>query len=55
MENNQALEILINVALLAQSKGILSLDDAVIVKQAVDCFKSIEKEEEEEIPNPKTK
>lgn len=38
MDQNKALEILINVAIVAQSKGVLSLDDAVVVKQAIDVF-----------------
>lgn len=38
MNQNQALEILIKVALVAQAKGALSLDEAVIVKQAIDIF-----------------
>lgn len=38
MNQNQALEILIKVALVAQAKGALSLEDAVIVKQAIDKF-----------------
>jgi hypothetical protein len=38
MNKNQALEILIETALIAQAKGALSLDDAVVVKQAIDVF-----------------
>lgn len=38
MNQNQALEILIKVALAAQSKGVLTLEDAVVVKQAIDLF-----------------
>lgn len=38
LNQNQALEVLVKTALLAQSKGILSLEDAVIVKQAIDVF-----------------
>jgi len=38
MEQGQALEVLLQVANLAQSKGILSLQDAVIVAQAVEVF-----------------
>lgn len=41
MEQNKALQILIEVALVAQAKGILTLDDAVIVKQAVDVVKEM--------------
>ncbi len=39
-QQEQSLDILIQVALLAQSKGILSLEDAVVVKQAIETFKS---------------
>lgn len=45
MDQNKALEILINVAVAAQAKGVLSLDDAVVVKQAIEVF--IPKEEAE--------
>jgi hypothetical protein len=38
MDQNKALEILINVAVAAQAKGVLSLDDAVVVKQAIEVF-----------------
>lgn len=38
MEQNEALKILVDVALLAQSKGVLSLDDAVIVRDAIKVF-----------------
>lgn len=36
MELKQALEILSQVAILAQSRGLFNLDEAVAVKQAVD-------------------
>jgi len=39
MEQEKAIQILGEVALVAQSKGVLSLDDAVIVKEAIDTFK----------------
>lgn len=38
MNQEEAIKILIQVALVAQSKGALSLEDAVIVKQAIDLF-----------------
>ena len=38
MTQEEAIRILIQTALVAQSKGALSLDDAVIVKQAIDLF-----------------
>lgn len=46
MEQNKALEVLIQVALKAQGSGILSLDEAVIVKEAIEVF--IPKKDEEE-------
>ena len=39
MTTEEALKVLIQVAVIAQAKGALSLDDAVIVKQAIDLFK----------------
>lgn len=39
MEQNKAIQILVEVALVAQAKGVLSLDDAVLVKEAIDAFK----------------
>jgi hypothetical protein len=38
MDNEKAIEVLIQVAKLAQSKGVLSLQDAVIVNQAVNTL-----------------
>jgi len=38
MEQEKALKVLLEVALVAQSKGILSLDDAVVVKEAFDVI-----------------
>ena len=49
MEQGQALEVLLQVAQLAQSKGILSLKDAVIVAQAVELFTKKEEEAVEEL------
>lgn len=39
MEQNKAIQVLVEVALVAQAKGILSLEDAVVVKEAIDAFK----------------
>ena len=36
MNQEKAIQILIEVALHAQSKGVLSLDDAVVVKEAIE-------------------
>jgi len=44
MTQEEALKVLIDLAGLAQSKGILTLQDAVIVAQAVECF-SVKQEE----------
>ena len=49
MEQGQALEVLLQVAQLAQSKGILSLKDAVVVAQAVELFTKKEEEAVEEL------
>lgn len=38
MTQEEAIKILIQVALVAQSKGALTLEDAVVVKQAIDLF-----------------
>lgn len=38
MDNIKAIQVLINVAQIAQKAGALSLEDAVIVKQAIDVF-----------------
>lgn len=46
MTTNEALEILIGAAILAQSKGVLSLDDAVLVKKAIETFKTPEEPKE---------
>lgn len=43
MDQNKAIEILVQVAFLAQSKGVLTLDEATVVKQAIDVF--VKKEE----------
>jgi hypothetical protein len=46
----EAISVLVQVAELAQSKGILSLDDAVITKSAIDYLKSLGQTSQE--PNP---
>ena len=38
METNQAIELLIQVAHLAQSKGVLNLEDAVLVARAIETL-----------------
>lgn len=47
MEQNEALKILVEVALLAQARGILTLDDAVKVRDAIKVFASEEEKKEE--------
>ena len=37
----EAISVLVQVAELAQSKGILSFDDAVIVKSSIDFLRSL--------------
>lgn len=44
----EAISVLIQVAYLAQTKGILSLDDAVIVKSAIDLIQNLKSNEEKE-------
>lgn len=39
----EAVHVLIQVAQMAQSKGILSLEDAVITKSAIDFFEELRK------------
>lgn len=43
----QAISVLIQVAQLAQSKGLLSLEDAVITKSAIDFLESLGKQPDE--------
>jgi hypothetical protein len=57
MKNSEAIKILMQVAVAAQSKGVLNLDEAVVVKQSIDSLKNLvenlEQEEQlkEEAPN----
>lgn len=50
MDTKQAIKILLDVAVYAQSKGILALEDAAVIKTVKDYlveeFKLIEKPEE---------
>lgn len=49
MENSEAIKVLIQVAILAQSKGVLNLDEAVVVKNSIDLLKNfVEKLEKDE-------
>jgi hypothetical protein len=51
MKNSEAIKILMQVAVAAQAKGVLNLDEAVLVKQSIDSLKSlVEKLEKEEQP-----
>lgn len=45
MENQKAIEILIQVAHLAQSKGLLSLQDAKIVLESIELLAPKQEEE----------
>jgi hypothetical protein len=53
METKQAIEILVQVAHLAQKEGLLNLNDAVAVAQAINVVapKQDEKEVEKELVN----
>ena len=44
----EALSVLIQVAELAQSKGILSFEDAVVTKSAIDFFNNMSNNKEEQ-------
>ena len=44
MEKQNAIQVLIQVALLAQSRGVLTLEEAVLVKKSIDVF--VQKEDE---------
>lgn len=48
MDLKKSLEVLVQVAMLVQSKGILSLEEAVVVKEAKDVAVATIKEIEEE-------
>jgi hypothetical protein len=54
MKNSEAIKILMQVAIAAQAKGVLNLDEAVLVKESIDSLKDLveklEKEEKEEAP-----
>jgi hypothetical protein len=43
----EAISVLVQVATLAQSRGILSLDDAVIVKSAMDFIDTLNSAKEQ--------
>ena len=47
MKEDQAIDVLIQIANLAQSKGLLTLDDAVIVVQCIDVLKPKKTDETE--------
>lgn len=44
MEQSKAIQILIESAIKGQSRGIFTLDEAVIVKQAIDVFVKLSQE-----------
>lgn len=48
METNQAIEVLVQVANLAQKGGLLQLQDAVVVANAIEVLTS-KKEENSEV------
>ncbi len=48
MENKQAIEVLVQVALLAQKGGLLQLQDAVLVAKAIEVL-TPKKEENSEV------
>lgn len=40
MTQEQAIQVLIQAVLVGQSKGAYTIDEAVIIKQAIDAFKT---------------
>ena len=52
MKQSEAIKNLMQLSIFAQSKGILNLDEAVVIKQSIDSLKELveklEKEEKEE-------
>jgi hypothetical protein len=55
MTENEALNILVQVALKAQSVGALKLEESVLVKEAIDTFTPKQEESESEDDKGKTK
>ena len=55
MTENEALNILVQVALKAQSVGALKLEESVLVKEAIDTFTPKQEEDESEDDKGKTK
>jgi hypothetical protein len=51
MEKDQAITILIEVAKIAQSRGVLSLEDAAVVLQAIKALEPIKEEVKDELHN----
>ena len=51
MEKDQAIAILIEVAKLSQSRGVLSLEDAAVVLQAIKALEPIKEEVKDELSN----
>lgn len=53
MKNSEAIKNLMQLAIFSQSKGILDLDVAVVVKESIDSLKELvdklEKEEENKL------
>ena len=48
----EALTVFVQVAELAQAKGILSFDDAVITKSAIDFINELSKQAQSEVDGP---
>jgi hypothetical protein len=56
MKNSEAIKVLMQVAIVAQAKGILNLDEAVVVKESIDSLKElVETLETEEQPKKELK
>lgn len=49
MENSDAIKVLVQVAIAAQAKGILTLEEAVIVKNSIDSLLPLIQEPTEKV------
>jgi hypothetical protein len=48
MTQEQAIQVLVQAVMLGQSKGAYTLDEAEVIKKAVDAFKPAEQQQEAE-------
>jgi flagellar motor component MotA len=50
----EAISVLVQVAQLAQKSGILSFDDAVVTKSAIDFLNELNKQNDPEVQEPQS-